>query len=163
MPVRPAVAASFTTRLRRPGWASGSPTRQQFTITSTVGRCTQDVGNVNTSTMATRRGGRARGFAVAMASGNQQECRGDVATAVSQRRIPCLAGTCTRIAESHTERGGAKLEHGKECNVTERHPTALNGTQRRCISWGTWVFAGGSPLWTGSVRVRGSSPLSSTL
>jgi hypothetical protein len=57
-----------------------------------------------------------------------------VTTAVSQRCIPCLEGTCTRIAESHTERGGAKLEHGKELNVTERRATALNGRQLHWIS-----------------------------
>jgi hypothetical protein len=49
--------------------------------------------------------------------------------------------------ESHTGRGGAKLERGKELNVTERRATALNGTQLHCISWGAWVSAGGSPLW----------------
>jgi len=65
--------------------------------------------------------------------------------------------------ESHTERGGAKLEHGKEFNVTERRATVLNGSQWRWIFWGTRVSADLSPLWTGSVRVGGSSPLSSIL
>jgi hypothetical protein len=49
--------------------------------------------------------------------------------------------------ESRTERGGEKLEHGKELNVVELQVTALNGRQSHWISWGTWVSAGDSPLW----------------
>jgi hypothetical protein len=59
--------------------------------------------------------------------------------------LQALRGTS---GESHTERGGAKLEHGKELNVTERRATALNGSKRLWISWGNWVSAGQSPLWT---------------
>ncbi|WP_156213015.1 hypothetical protein [Lentzea aerocolonigenes] len=49
---------------------------------------------------------------------------------------------------SQTEHDGAKMEHGKELNVTERLATALNGTQRLLVSWWNWVSAGHSPLWT---------------
>ena len=58
------------------------------------------------------------------------------------------SGLAASVLSFHTERGGAKLEHGKELNIIEQRVTALNGSQRHWTTWGVWVSTGGSPLWS---------------
>jgi hypothetical protein len=94
----------------------------------------------------------------------------EVALPTSPDTSPCTARRATVgpvIIGMDPHKRSATIEiidHHERVLRTGRFGTDQQDYQWLWVTWGASVFAGRSPLWTtGSVRVRGSSPLSSTL
>lgn len=95
----------------------GLPSRRKML---TAGAATVATGTA----AAVPRSGRFAGKVVLITGATSRRCAATAARLspkVRERR--CGVSCAVTSSESHTERSGAKLEHGKELNVTERRLT----------------------------------------